>query len=140
MPPAPCAGSYIISIADRGLTPPGYRIPPAQARVLIFGGQSPRNSQIRMSEFVPRTRLFFCGKLSLFGVKSEPTERPVKLSAFDRPTRGTPAFVQGRKSRVEVRVTLVPPWWRLRVSSRIIEWTFTSVTEKETKQCYNQKR
>ena len=32
-----------------------YRMPPAQARVLIFGGQSPRNLQIRPSEFVPRT-------------------------------------------------------------------------------------
>ena len=33
MPPAPCAGSDICSIADRGLTPPGYHMPPAQARV-----------------------------------------------------------------------------------------------------------
>ena len=42
MPPAPCAGSNIFYIANRGLTPPGYHMPPAQARVLIFGGQSPR--------------------------------------------------------------------------------------------------
>ena len=65
----------------------------ALASLILFGV----SRLVSTSSLGIRPRLIFCGKLSSFGVKSEPAERSVKLRGFDRPTEGTPAFVQGSK-------------------------------------------